>query len=65
MTAKINITEQTTTQEIKGFIDELTYSCYKYNRERSPDITPERWGCVFSNINLLELRYQYEIKGNN
>ncbi len=39
-------------------VDELTYICYKYNRERSPDITPDQWGKIFANVDLLEQRYQ-------
>ncbi len=42
-------------------VDELTYTCYKYNRERSPDITPERWGRIFADVELLEQRYQSEL----
>ncbi len=57
MTLELNVTENTTNKEIHGFIDELTYICYKYNRQRSPDISPERWGKIFANVNTLEHRY--------
>ncbi len=57
----IEITEHTTNGEIHGLIDELTYSCYKYNRQRSPDITPDRWRCCFSNVEALEQKYQQEL----
>ena len=60
MTTTLNITENTADKEIHGFIDELTYSCYKYNRDRSPDITPEQWGKIFANANILEQKYQQE-----
>lgn len=56
-------TELTLEQAINGFtglVDELTYSCYRYNRLRSPDITPERWSKIFSNIDTLEYRFQRE-----
>ncbi len=41
-------------------IDELTYSCYKHNRERAPDITPEQWKVVFSNVDAMERKLQEE-----
>lgn len=44
-----------TTSEL---ISELTYSCYRYNRDRSPEITPEGWARVFPTGPELERRYQ-------
>jgi hypothetical protein len=48
--------EMTTTQ----IIDELTYINYKANRERRPDITPEKWAKIYPNVKLMEIRFQYE-----
>ena len=41
-------------------IDELSYSCYKYNREQSPDITPEQWATTLPNVGEMEKRFQEE-----
>jgi len=42
-------------------IDELTYTNYKYNRDRSPEITPEQWKVVYGGrITKMEARYQHE-----
>lgn len=46
----------------QNLIDELTYRCYRYNRLRTPDITPTRWQLVFGTAtNQLEQRYQAEV----
>jgi hypothetical protein len=42
-------------------IDRLIFMSYRYNRLRSPDITPEQWGKVFSSIESLEKRFQEEL----
>ena len=42
-------------------IGELTYSCYKYNREIAPNTTPEQWKRIFSNVDTMEKRLQDEI----
>ena len=42
-------------------IDELIYSNYAYNRQRSPAITPEGWSTVFPTWQTLEARYQQEV----
>ncbi len=60
MAIAVNITEKTTDKEIHGFIDELTYICYRYNRLRTPDITPEGWKCIFPNADTMERRLQKE-----
>jgi hypothetical protein len=41
-------------------VDELTYCNYRFNRDRSPEITPAQWGKIFPNIDRLEQRYQAE-----
>ncbi len=45
------------------FIDELTYSCYQFNRLRSPEISPDRWSKIFQNADTLERRLQQEVQG--
>jgi len=46
--------------EINDVIDELTYRSYRFNRDSSPDVTPEKWGLVFGNVPEMEARYQRE-----
>ncbi len=42
-------------------VGELDYICYKYNRERTPEVTPDRWKLIFGNrVDILEPRYQAE-----
>lgn len=60
MTTTLNITKDTTSEEVDGFMDELTYQCYHFNRDISPDTTPEQWSKIFANVDLLEQRYQKE-----
>ena len=44
-------------------IGELTYINYKYNRLRSPDISPERWKVVFGNaVDEIETRLTNEME---
>lgn len=46
----------------QSVLDELTYRCYRYNRLRSPDITPTLWQRVFGTATTqLEQRYQTEV----
>lgn len=46
---------------VTHLVDELTYSCYVYNRRRSPDITPERWKKVFgAQAETMEMCFQME-----
>jgi len=43
-------------------VDELTYENYSANRERSPEITPERWARIYGPSAVqLEARYQAEL----
>lgn len=46
----------------KEFINEATYLSYKYNRKRTPEIKPEEWRSVYSNIEQLERRYQADLQ---
>ena len=41
-------------------VNELTYTSYKFNRQRSPDLTPDQWTKVYPNVDRLEARYQQE-----
>ena len=41
-------------------VDELTYSSYRYNRQRSPGVTPKQWETIFSNVEAMEARFQNE-----
>ena len=47
--------------DYQQLINDATYTCYRFNRTRSPNITPEQWGKIFPNIELLEQQYQKEI----
>ena len=41
-------------------LDELTYRSYKYNRDRSPEISAKSWAHVFVDAEKYERRYQEE-----
>ena len=41
-------------------VDALTYASYKFNRMRSPEITPERWAKIYPQAEHLEAHYQAE-----
>ncbi len=59
---EIDITQGINEQVAARFIDELTYRCYVYNRQRSPEIPPEDWVLVFPTAYEMEARY---IAGRN
>lgn len=43
----------------QDLVDALTYSNYAYNRQRSPEITPQQWEKVFGQKTMMmEARYQ-------
>ena len=47
---------------IRDVVDKLVYSSYRYNRQYSPEITPERWVRVFGAQAIeFEARYQAEL----
>jgi hypothetical protein len=46
---------------IEDAIDELTYRSYAHRRRLAPEISPERWATVLSNVPEMEQRYQLEI----
>lgn len=39
-------------------LSELTYISYASNRDRSPEVTPERWARIYPYADILEARYQ-------
>lgn len=43
-------------------VNELVYASYKANRDRNPEVTPERWRLVYqdADVDALEARYQRE-----
>ena len=44
-----------------ALIEELAYANYRYNRQRSPSVTPEQWATVYGAITTqMEQRYQEE-----
>ena len=44
-------------------VDELTYANYRYNRQRSPDITPVQWRRVIPEFtDAMEARFQAEVE---
>ena len=42
-------------------LSDLNYTCYRFNRNRSPNISPEGWSKIFPKWNELEDAYQHEI----
>ncbi len=48
--------------DLHNIVDELTYRCYAYNRQRTPQYPPEQWKCVFGNVDAMEKRFQAEVK---
>lgn len=38
-------------------IDELTFRSYVHNRMTFPDVAPERWALIFSNVPEMEERF--------
>jgi NAD-dependent DNA ligase len=52
-------------EAIKNFqtlIGNLMYICYKYNRDRNPEIPPEKYTRLFVNADEMEAVYQVEKK---
>ena len=45
---------------MENLISELTYISYATNRDNAPQITPERWAKIYSNVATMEIRYQDE-----
>lgn len=58
-----NVSIQTLTPA--EIVDNLTYSSYKFNRLRRPDIPAEKWEKVFGeSTTKLEEKFQYDIAKN-
>ncbi len=45
----------------KALMADATYTCYIYNRQRTPEIPPEQYRPVFPNVDELEKRFQGEL----
>jgi len=41
-------------------IDELRYRSYRWNRQLTPDIEPEKWALCYGDVTEMENRYQAE-----
>lgn len=55
---------QTYAMTPRGLVEELTYSNYKHNRQRAPDITPEQWRQTIPEFTeAMEARYQRDQGG--
>jgi hypothetical protein len=51
--------------DILKIIDDCIYLNYRYNRDRSPDITPEGWKTIFGNkVDKYEVWYQADKIGS-
>lgn len=49
--------------KIHNIVDELIYKSYTYNRQRFPDIAPDKYTAIFgADAYLMELKYQEDIK---
>lgn len=50
-----------TPDQPQQIVSELTYICYKFNRQESPATTPEQWAKIFgSSTEAMEERYKLE-----
>ncbi len=49
------------TKDCAEIIDFLIYASYRFNRNHSPEISPELWATVFINADKLEALYQKEL----
>ena len=47
-----------------ALLDDLSYRCYCFNRERTPTIDPWRWRLLFPEAERYEARYQAEMRVN-
>ena len=47
--------------KVISMVDELTYASYRFNRRNSPDVSPERWARIYSNVEGMEERFQAEV----
>ena len=50
-----------TLDQPKELISELTYSCYRFNRQESPHVTPDQWAKIFGPQTMaMEKRFASE-----
>lgn len=63
MSKIIDISHKSPTKdEIGKTVDELIYANYKWNRQKFPQHSPERYKCIFGNmVETMEQRYQLDI----
>jgi len=44
---------------LEDLVIDLMYEAYAWNRDRTPDITPERWKKILGpEVDLMEAKYQ-------
>ena len=56
---EVTITENT---NINSLIGDLTYANYRWNRIRTPGISPKRWVAIYGeHVYTMERKYQEEI----
>ena len=47
-----------TLDQPQEIISELDYSCYRFNRQESPHVTPEQWAKIFGpSTQAMETRF--------
>ena len=61
MAINIDLTDGITREQCDTLVDELCYRNYRWNRKRSPQIPVEWYKNVFSNVDAMERRYQWEL----
>jgi hypothetical protein len=47
--------------ELDLLVSGVVYRSYQAQRERFPDVSPERWRAIFPNWQSLEAQYQAEL----
>jgi hypothetical protein len=61
MEQTLDISKGVTKDQIDEMVDHLIYSNYKWNRDRNPQIPPERYECIYGDmVKAMEERYQKE-----
>jgi hypothetical protein len=54
------------TEAISSLIDQLKYKSYCYNRNRSPEISPDKFAIIYGmDAYLYEVLYQKELKNED
>lgn len=44
--------------DLMPVVDYLMYKSYEYNRINNPDISVERWGRIYPQVNILEEKFK-------